>query len=129
MSDDKDNKPDSSEREDAAPGLADAAAINRPSRRKGTRMQTYVVVGLLACAVGYVGYSMMKQNNLSSSRISRGPNVDGTPAGQQQATPNAISSRSIPLIRKALKPLRTAVQASLPRLTNPCATSMKSATL
>lgn len=85
MSDDKDNKPDSSEREDAAPGLADAAAINRPSRRKGTRMQTYVVVGLLACAVGYVGYSMMKQNNLSSSRISRGPNVDGTPAGQQQA--------------------------------------------
>lgn len=85
MSEEKDNKPDSSEREDAAPGLAAAAEINRRNRRKGTRMQTYVVIGLLVCTVGYVGYSMMKQNNVSSSRISRSPNVDGTPAGQQQA--------------------------------------------
>lgn len=84
-SDDKGQKPDSSEREDAAPGLAGAATVNRAPRKKGSRIQTYVVVDLLASAVGYVGYSMMKQNELSPSRISRGPNVDGTPAGQQQA--------------------------------------------
>lgn len=86
MSDASDeNAKNSAEREDAAPELAGAATVNRSSRKRGSRVQTYVVVGLLASAVGYVGYSMFKQNDLAPSRISRGPNVDATPAGQQQA--------------------------------------------
>jgi intracellular multiplication protein IcmE len=86
MSDASDeNAKNSAEREDAAPELAGAATVNRSGRKRGSRVQTYVVIGLLASAVGYVGYSMFKQSDLAPSRISRGPNVDATPAGQQQA--------------------------------------------
>lgn len=73
MSDASDeNAKNSAEREDAAPELAGAATVNRSSRKRGSRVQTYVVIGLLASAVGYVGYSMFKQNDLAPSRISRG---------------------------------------------------------
>ncbi|RUU95219.1 MULTISPECIES: DotG/IcmE/VirB10 family protein [unclassified Mesorhizobium] len=87
MSDTNDEtaKNPSTEREDAAPELAGAATVNRSSHKRASRVQTYVVIGLLASAVGYVGYSMLSKNELSASRLSRAPNVDATPAGQQQA--------------------------------------------
>lgn len=122
MSDASDeNAKNSAEREDAAPDLAGAATVNRSGRKRGSRVQTYVVIGLLASAVGYVGYSMFKQSDLAPSRISRGPNVDATPAGQQQADPERYQQSLDAVNQQGAQTADQSGAASSLRQTNRCA--------
>ncbi|WLS01366.1 DotG/IcmE/VirB10 family protein [Shinella sumterensis] len=87
MSDEnKENVTPEPEREDVAPGLDRSAEVNARPKKRGNMLQTVVVVGLLASAVGYVGYQTLKPGELDASRIARGPgNIDATPAGSELA--------------------------------------------
>ncbi|NKC23481.1 hypothetical protein HED50_23345 [Ochrobactrum oryzae] len=122
MSDASDeNAKNSAEREDAAPDLAGAATVNRSGRKRGSRVQTYVVIGLLASAVGYVGYSMFKQSDLAPSVFRVAPMSMLRQPDSSRPIPNGISNRLMRLTSRARKRLIKAGAASSLRQTNRCA--------
>lgn len=74
------------EKEDVAVGLAGSVPLKRASRKGGIVSLTSIAVGAaLLGGVGITAYKIWNRDELNTSRISRAPVVNTTPAGEQLA--------------------------------------------